>query len=381
MEDFYIDYANMDDIQRTYIKRKTNRHMVVTGTAGSGKSVIALHKLRQICYIGTYAVIVFTKSLKKYFFDGIAAMEKDRLENYGEKLNLNNNKIYYYQEWKNWYNDHPDSVVDFLIIDECQDFSAEQIYEMLSFGKICFLFGDADQTIMDFKEKVTMDPQDTAKKLGVVVDKLYKNYRLTIEVAKVVEQVPRPQVNPDISDACVRHGQKPILIKASSFDSQLDRIISIIHNQALSNVGVLLRYNTRNTAQIRSGNEKRSVEYVKDYFESKGVTVEYKYNINMDTEMDLDFQSSNPKILTWWCAKGLQFKDVFVVDCDFDYVQQGECDKEKRTLASAWYVALSRTSERLYIGFTNNLSNRFPDTSSDLYSNPIEIKNNKELFF
>lgn len=45
MEDFYIDYANMDDIQRTYIKRKTNRHMVVTGTAGSGKSVIALHKL------------------------------------------------------------------------------------------------------------------------------------------------------------------------------------------------------------------------------------------------------------------------------------------------------------------------------------------------
>lgn len=164
MEDFYIDYANMDDIQRTYIKRKTNRHMVVTGTAGSGKSVIALHKLRQICYEGTYAVIVFTKSLKKYFFDGIAAMKKDRLENYGEKLNLNNNKIYYYQEWKNWYNDHPDSVVDFLIIDECQDFSAEQIYEMLSFGKICFLFGDADQTIMDFKEKVTMDPQDTAKK-------------------------------------------------------------------------------------------------------------------------------------------------------------------------------------------------------------------------
>ena len=67
MEDFYIDYADMDDIQRAYINRRTDRHMVVTGTAGSGKSVIALHKLRQVSTQGTYAIIVYTKSLKKYF--------------------------------------------------------------------------------------------------------------------------------------------------------------------------------------------------------------------------------------------------------------------------------------------------------------------------
>ena len=380
MEDFYIDYASMDDIQRAYIRRKTNRHMVVTGTAGSGKSVIALHKLRQVCSDGSYAVIVFTKSLKKYFLDGIAAMKNDRLQNYGETLNLNARRVFYYQEWKNYYKDFPNSIVDYLIIDECQDFSSEQIDEMLSFGKMCFLFGDADQTIMDFKDKITMKPQDTASKLGVVVDKLYKNYRLTIETAKVVEQVPRPQVDPDVSGDCVRHGEKPILIKGVSFDAQLDKVINIIRNQALSNVGILLRYNTRSTALKHSSSEKRSVEYVKDYFERKGVTVEYKYNINMDTEMDLDFHSSNPKILTWWGAKGLQFKDVFVVDCDFDYVKQGESLKEERTLASAWYVALSRTSERLYIRLSGNLSNRFPDTSSDLYFNPIR-QNNKDYIF
>ena len=79
MEDFYIDYASMDDIQRAYIRRRTDRHMVVTGTAGSGKSVIALHKLRQVCEQGTYAIIVYTKSLKKYFVDGIESMKAERL--------------------------------------------------------------------------------------------------------------------------------------------------------------------------------------------------------------------------------------------------------------------------------------------------------------
>lgn len=380
MEDFYIDYASMDDIQRAYIRRRTDRHMVVTGTAGSGKSVIALHKLRQVCEQGTYAIIVYTKSLKKYFVDGIESMKAERLQNFNETLNFRSDKIFYYQEWKRWYQSHQHETVDHLIIDECQDFSGEQIQEMLSYGRICFLFGDAEQTIMDFGDKITMNPQVTAERLGVVVDKLYKNYRLTIETAKVVEQVPRPLVSPDVSDNCVRHGEKPRLIKTDSFDSQLDKIIEIISNRALTNVGILLRFNTTQTAFSHSGNAQRSVQYVKDYFERKGITVEYKYNINLDTDMDLDFQSSNPKILTWWCAKGLQFKDVFVVDCNFDYIEQGETTKEEKTLASAWYVALSRTSERLFISYTDKLCDRFPVESSDLYANPINSNDNQLLF-
>lgn len=374
MEDFYIDYANMDDIQRAYIRKRTDKHLVITGTAGSGKSVIALHKLRQVSQEGSYAIIVYTKSLKKYFIDGIEAMRKDRQENYGESFNVNSNRIFYYQEWKKWYEENPYETVKHLIIDECQDFSTDEINNMLSFGKFCFLFGDADQTIMDFRDKITMNPQSTASHLGVVVDKLYNNYRLTIENAKVVEQVPRPNVIPDVSDSCVRHGEKPRLIKAASFDAQLDRIIEIIRNRSLSNVGILMRYNTTYNAGKHSGNEKRSVQYVKEYFERKGITVEYKYNINQDTDMDLDFHSSNPKILTWWCAKGLQFKDVFIIDCNTDYVC-GVDEKENRRYASAWYVALSRTSERLYISYTGNLSKRFPATSSNLYANPDIVNN------
>ena len=148
----------------------------------------------------------------------------------------------------------------------------------------------------------------------------------------------------------------------------------------MTNVGILLRFNTKQTAFSHSGDAKRSVQYVKEYFERKGITVEYKYNINKDTDMDLDFESSNPKILTWWCAKGLQFKDVFVIDCNYDYIEQGETTKEKRTLASAWYVALSRPSERLFISYIDRLANRFPDEFSELYANPINTNESAPIF-
>ena len=72
MEDeFYIDYAKLDDFQRQLVDKRTDKSMVVTGKAGSGKSVIALHKAKQVSTLGSYAIVVFTKTLKKYFADGL----------------------------------------------------------------------------------------------------------------------------------------------------------------------------------------------------------------------------------------------------------------------------------------------------------------------
>ena len=102
-----------------------------------------------------------------------------------------------------------------------------------------------------------------------------------------------------------------------------------------------------------------SVEYVKDYLLSKGVTCEFKYTDMQETTMDLDFHSSNPKIMTWWCAKGLQFKDVFIPGCETSF------DSDKR---SALYVAMTRCSERLYVCYSRTLSTLFPDRSSSIFN-------------
>ena len=110
--EFFIDYSSLDDFQRQLIDRKNNKSMVVSGSAGSGKSLIALHKAKQIAALGdSYTIIVYTKSLRKYFEDGL------------RHLGLRN--VYHYHQWK-----HNQRRVKYLIVDECQDFTREEIEEM-----------------------------------------------------------------------------------------------------------------------------------------------------------------------------------------------------------------------------------------------------------
>ena len=45
--DFFIDYSSLDDFQRQLIDRKNNKSMVVTGSAGSGKSLIQVSQVNR----------------------------------------------------------------------------------------------------------------------------------------------------------------------------------------------------------------------------------------------------------------------------------------------------------------------------------------------
>ena len=110
--EFFIDYSSLDDFQRQLIDRKNNKSMVVMGSAGSGKSLIALHKAKQLASTGnSYTIVVYTKTLRKYFADGLNA------------LGLSN--VYHYHQWRN-----NKRHVKYMIVDECQDFSHDEIEEM-----------------------------------------------------------------------------------------------------------------------------------------------------------------------------------------------------------------------------------------------------------
>ncbi|MBR2196131.1 MAG: DNA/RNA helicase [Salinivirgaceae bacterium] len=353
MEDeFYIDYAKLDDIQRGFVNRKLNKSMVVTGTAGSGKSLIALHKAKQVANItDSYCVVVYTKTLRRYFEDGL------------KNLELKN--VYHYHRWKD---EKPSA--KYIIVDECQDFSADEINELINSAEIGFFFGDTDQSIVEFRTQ-TQDVDTTAHALGLPrAEPLYTNYRLTIENAEFAEIVGDVQ---DVAEKCIRHGGKPELIKTDTIEAQLDEIIRLKRNNSLSNVGILMPFNTIKSANSAKANghilvenpEKLSVEYVKDYFISKGEPVEYKYSADKDTAMDLDFHSTNAKVMTWWCAKGLQFKDVFIPNCQVNY----GTNKKK-----ALYVAVTRVVENLHLLYSGQISPQFPKSNSSLYkSNDIDI--------
>jgi len=324
-----LDNLTPDKDQQIIIHMSAERTAIVKGVAGSGKSLTLLKKAKQVSTItNSYAIIVYTKSLKQFFVDELAEIGKPQ------------GHVYYFAEWKR--SSKPNYT--YLFVDECQDFNDAEIAEFKKHGKYCWFFGDSDQSIMDFPDHSVQSVEATAKQLNVHPQNLGINHRLTIENAKVGEHILPPS---NLSFACIKHGPKPKLIKSPL---QLDKIIEYVKN-GLTDVGILVYYN-------------KQVLQIRDYFQSKEIPVQWKTK----DEMDIDFKSTSPKIITWHCAKGLQFNNVFVPYCGIkEYCFFGPVDPPVEA-KSALYVATTRPLENLYLIYTNNLSSLLPNPTSPVYA-------------
>lgn len=328
-----LDNLTPDRDQQIIINMSADRTTIVQGVAGSGKSLTLLKKAKQVStFTSSYAIIVYTKSLKQYFVEEL------------QEVGQNGGHVYYLKEWER-------SIIKpnftYMFIDECQDFNAQEINDFMAHGKYCWFFGDTNQSIMNFPLHPVQSIQATANQLGIHPQDLCINHRLTIENAKVGEHI-RPGTR--LSFACIKHGPKPRLINANAI-SQLDKIIEYVNN-GLTDVGILVYYN-------------KQVEFIKDYFMSKGIPVQWK----TDDEMKMDFKSTSPKIMTWHCAKGLQFNDVFIPCCGLgEYLYYFHGPKEPMTdKESALYVAVTRPLENLYLLYCSNLSPNLPAANSPIY--------------
>ena len=344
--DFYVEYGKLDDIQRNIIQTLFHRSEVVGGSAGTGKSLIALHKLARIPQGKSAALVVFSKSLKKYFEDGMKVLQ------------IPDTTVLYKQEWGTG------RYVDYLFVDECQDFTAEEIQQYIGNCEKVFFFGDTNQTIMDFDGSTKQTVEDTAKMVGVPVEYLRVNYRLTKENALLAEVVGKRN---DLVRYCKRNGVKPQLIGGATFDEQLGTIMDTIRSNNLTRACILVPYNTSARASSSPNKDsKLSVDYVRDYFVAHGMPVELKKNSNLGDTMTLDFNSSVPKVISWHSVKGLQFNDVFIPFCETPYDD---------VMKKALYVAITRAYNRLYIGYTGQPNAEiFPPVGSEVYAGKTKIE-------
>ena len=78
--------------------------------------------------------------------------------------------------------------------------------------------------------------------------------------------------------------------------------------------------------------------------------------------MDLDFDSDNPKLMTYHSAKGLQFEAVFLPECkSFE-------ERDRIPL----YVAITRSYQYLFIMYSGALSRLFDAIPKDRYLTTLE---------
>mgnify|MGYP002522833750 FL=1 len=331
---FYVKDSELDDYQVKVINKKTDNSYIVKGCAGSGKSILALWKAKQIQdeHRGSYMYIVFTKALMQYMADGI------------KEVGISQRNVDYH--W-HWVNRAGCPSADYIIVDEAQDFSKEDIELFKSKArKALLLYGDsAQQLYTSIQDKKTVSMEDIQYFTKFPVEQLVFNHRLPKKIARVAQYINSE--NDELEERCTVEGtEKPKILEYPTVEKQYDAIIELIQNKHMEDVGILFRQNDE-------------VEEAYNYFQEHGLNVEAKFG----KHMDLDFTSDNPKLMTYHSSKGLQFENVFLPDCTV------EDDDNRNPL----YVAVTRTYQSLYILHSGNLSSLFDDVPRDLYDTSLVV--------
>ena len=329
---FYVKDSELDDYQVKVINKKTDNSYIVKGCAGSGKSILALWKAKQIQdeHRGSYMYIVFTKALMQYMADGI------------KEVGISQRNVDYH--W-HWVNRAGCPSADYIIVDEAQDFSKEDIELFKSKArKALLLYGDSAQQLYTFiQDKKTVSMEDIQYFTKFPVEQLVFNHRLPKKIARVAQYINSE--NDELEERCTVEGtEKPKILEYPTVEKQYDAIIELIQNKHMEDVGILFRQNDE-------------VGEAYNYFQEHGLNVEAKFG----KHMDLDFTSDNPKLMTYHSSKGLQFENVFLPDCTV------EDDDNRNPL----YVAVTRTYQSLYILHSGNLSSLFDDVPEDLYDTSL----------
>lgn len=342
---FYVKDSELDDYQVKVINKKTDNSYIVKGCAGSGKSILALWKAKQIQEQnkGSYLYVVYTKALKQYMSDGIS------------QIGLRDGNVVNYDACFMWSRNEEGQLTraswkkgsyDYIIVDEAQDFSEEDIELLKSKSKKALLiYGDTAQQLYKFlKDKQTVSMEDIQYFTKFPVEQLVFNHRLPKRIARVAQFLNSE--SDELEERCTDEGsEKPKILEYGSKNEQFEAIAELIKNKGMEDVGILFRSNN-------------DVDEAYDYFSGKGIQVEAKSYRHKD---ELDFTSDNPKLMTYHSSKGLQFENVFIPECTAD----GPDDR------NPLYVAITRTYKSLYIMHSGNLSSFFDAVPTNLYDESL----------
>ena len=382
-KDWFVDESLMDKIEREVLYATLeNKSIVVSGSAGSGKSLIAVTIAKRVeeKQLGGRMIVVYTKALEEYIREGI------------KTLNFNCNLTHHEPwKWKNvekWDengNRYFEKVLncphaDYCVVDEIQDFSLDDIQLFIkSTDKFCCFFGDMAQSVYQ-NGKITMkqvlDSIPAFKNPKAYT--LYYNYRLPMGIAKAAQYVGVNLESFEEVKFKSKEKTKPIIIKEDNKNNQISLIADYCKEHINSETAILVPYKLdviNVCTRLRELGVNCEMKYdVPDPFKEAAKTgkklsgvPEEQYR-SVDT---LDFSTNNIKVLTYHSSKGLQFQTVFLPWIDQNPQYAGE-------MRTPLYVAMTRTYRDLFILHQGYLPYPLSTIPKELYkttmTNTIEDK-------
>lgn len=361
----------LDPDQRDFInvEAKRNGNIWVQGFAGSGKSVLLVHSLKNIMQKepnAKVAVVVYTHSLIDMFKTGM------------QELNLSNSiPVMTYIEFCDKNSQH----YDYIFCDEVQDLPSRVLYAMKNRARKVIVAGDSNQSIYDtdprWNEPV-VDPTQVGDIINARAFTLNMIHRLTRSIINAVQKL-LPSMN--IWGAKRDLTKQDVNIRLCEASSEQEEV-RYIYNEALkgANVGdtsailfpttnsitkfanLVLAVNNKSQWDEKKNNYgKPDYGDLNRHFRASSVKLQFigsGYGSLKNAE-----QNKEAILMSYHSAKGLDFDNVFLpfLNTHF-YLHPSNAE-------TLFMVAMTRSRKNLYLtyyGYTHDLVDKFKGECTEI---------------
>lgn len=259
-----------------------------------------------------------------------------------------------------------EDVIDYLIIDEAQDFNISDYKLCIApkAGVSLSLFGDSAQQMNRNGSNI----EDIAIALDYDILSLDYNYRLPKSIAKVAQQISNIGVDlitnnkKDGGNSDYPNYPKPVIAKYNSREEELQGILSKIQMEDLDDVAILVPTET-------------DVMEVNKFLNDNNIQTQVHYRtsniVPFNTINTLDFSNNDlPCILTYYAAKGSEFDNVFVPFAN-------TANTKSR---NSFYVACTRSSRNLYISYSGKRTSYLEKVNKEFVTE-VDYTQNHEILY
>lgn len=363
------DQLDPDQKEFINVESKKTGNIWVKGFAGSGKSVLLIHSLKNIIQKepnAKVAVVVYTHSLIDMFKTGM------------QELNLPNSiPVMTYIEFvdKNSQN------FDYIFCDEVQDLPAKVLYAMNNRARKVIVAGDSNQSIYDTDPRWN-EPVVNPNQVGDIINarafSLNMIHRLTRSIINAVQKI-LPSMN--IWGAKRDLTKQDVNIRLCEASSEQEEV-RYIYQEALkgANVGdtsvilfpkneliikfanLVLSANGKSQWTEKNNNYGRP-DYadLNKHFRSNGIKLQFigsGYGALKNAE-----QNKEAILMTYHSSKGLDFDNVFLpfLNAHF-YLHPSNAE-------TLFMVAMTRSKKNLYLtyfGYTHDLVDKFKSECTEI---------------
>ncbi len=369
MNTHFLQNPDWSEQQKNILNSEPN--IVVTGCAGSGKTLLACHIAIRHSIDKKVGILVYTKALRTFI--------RDYLDSFGD----NNIEVLYEHQWGvNAFRNF-----EIIIVDEFQDFSIKSIKNVISCAlQGVYIFGDKEQKIycQNLQGERTLDIEDLLSLTLFKHLRLDENFRISEENTKFISLLYNSHSLIDAGSK-FNTGTKPKIERFEDVINELDWIKEfLLNNKEFCNIGILLTQNDKpgdkgkgyyeHNNQVRNDTPYGIMDFYY-YLKKNKINASYKYE-NID---NLDFSKDvNINIMTYHSAKGLQFDCLILPFSNYgNTINEFHLNLNGTDFPSnLLYVGLTRVTQQIIITYSGSIADTYTKTIKKSYhkSKPYKPK-------